>query len=120
MKPGFFTVWLRWSVKTVMDLAYRLLTSRYKYGSRGVSLWYKVCQLMILRVGSTSVSPSLTGKLGLITRLALPIIVLTRVDLLDLLKRLEAKTLEYKRDLSSPDGPLKTIVHLPTLPAAPC
>ena len=32
------------------------------------------------------------------------------MDLLDLLKRLEGKTLEYKRDLSSPDGALKTIV----------
>ncbi|MCT0226076.1 helix-turn-helix domain-containing protein [Synechococcus sp. CS-1328] len=32
------------------------------------------------------------------------------MDLLDLLKRLEGKTLEFKRDLSSPDGALKTIV----------
>jgi len=32
------------------------------------------------------------------------------VDLLDLLKRPEGKTLEFKRDLSSPDGALKTIV----------
>ena len=30
--------------------------------------------------------------------------------MLDLLKRPEGKTLEYKRDLSSPDGALKTIV----------
>ena len=32
------------------------------------------------------------------------------MDLLDLLKRPEGKTLEFKRDLSSPDGALKTIV----------
>lgn len=32
------------------------------------------------------------------------------MELLDLLKRPEGKTLEFKRDLSSPDGPLKTIV----------
>jgi ATP-dependent DNA helicase RecG len=32
------------------------------------------------------------------------------MDLLDLLKRHEGKTLEFKRDLSSPDGALKTIV----------
>ena len=32
------------------------------------------------------------------------------MDLLDLLKRPEGKTLEFKRDLSSPDGVLKTIV----------
>lgn len=35
---------------------------------------------------------------------------MTRVDLLDLLKRPEGKTLELKRDLSSPNGALKTIV----------
>ena len=32
------------------------------------------------------------------------------MSLLDLLKRPEGKTLEFKRDLSSPDGALKTIV----------
>jgi predicted HTH transcriptional regulator len=32
------------------------------------------------------------------------------MDLLDLLKRPEGKMLEFKRDLSSPDGALKTIV----------
>lgn len=32
------------------------------------------------------------------------------MDLLDLLKRPEGKTLEFKRDLSAPDGALKTIV----------
>ena len=32
------------------------------------------------------------------------------MDLVDLLKRPEGKTLEFKRDLSSPDGALKTIV----------
>lgn len=32
------------------------------------------------------------------------------MDLLDLLKRPEGKTLEFKRDLSSPDWALKTIV----------
>ena len=32
------------------------------------------------------------------------------VDLIEILKRPEGKTLEFKRDLSSPDGPLKTIV----------
>lgn len=32
------------------------------------------------------------------------------MDLLDLLKRPEGKTLEFKRDLSSPDGTLRTIV----------
>lgn len=32
------------------------------------------------------------------------------MDLIDLLKRPEGKTLEFKRDLSSPDGALKTIV----------
>ncbi|MFL5516174.1 MAG: ATP-binding protein, partial [Gemmatimonadales bacterium] len=32
------------------------------------------------------------------------------MDLVDLLRRLEGKTLEFKRDLSSPDGALKTIV----------
>jgi len=32
------------------------------------------------------------------------------VDLIDLLRRPEGKTLEYKRDLSSPEGVLKTIV----------
>ena len=32
------------------------------------------------------------------------------MDLLELLKRPEAKTLEYKRDLSSPEGALKTLV----------
>ncbi len=32
------------------------------------------------------------------------------MDLVELLKRPEGKTLEYKRDLSSPDGALKTIV----------
>jgi predicted HTH transcriptional regulator len=32
------------------------------------------------------------------------------MDLLDLLKRPEGKTLEFKRDLSSSDGALKTIV----------
>lgn len=32
------------------------------------------------------------------------------MDLLDLLKRPEGKTLEYKRDLSSPEGVLKTLV----------
>jgi ATP-dependent DNA helicase RecG len=32
------------------------------------------------------------------------------VDLIDLLRRPEGKTLEYKRDLSSPEGVLKTMV----------
>ena len=32
------------------------------------------------------------------------------MDLLEILKRPEGKTLEFKRDLSSPDGALKTIV----------
>ena len=32
------------------------------------------------------------------------------MDLLHLLKRPESKTLEFKRDLSSPDGALRTIV----------
>jgi ATP-dependent DNA helicase RecG len=32
------------------------------------------------------------------------------MDLVDLLKRPEGKTLEFKRDLSSPEGPLRTIV----------
>jgi predicted HTH transcriptional regulator len=32
------------------------------------------------------------------------------MDLADLLRRPEGKTLEYKRDLSSPDGVLKTLV----------
>lgn len=32
------------------------------------------------------------------------------MDLIDLLKRLEGKTLEFKRDLSSPDGALRSIV----------
>ena len=32
------------------------------------------------------------------------------VDLLDLLKRPEGKTLEFKRDLSSPDGVLRSLV----------
>ncbi|HKG95621.1 MAG TPA: ATP-binding protein, partial [Gemmatimonadaceae bacterium] len=32
------------------------------------------------------------------------------MDLVDLLRRPEGKTLEFKRDLSSPDGALKTIV----------
>jgi ATP-dependent DNA helicase RecG len=32
------------------------------------------------------------------------------VDLIDLLRRPEGKTLEYKRDLSSPEGVLRTIV----------
>ena len=32
------------------------------------------------------------------------------MDLLDLLKRPEGKTLEFKRDLSSPDGALKSII----------
>ena len=32
------------------------------------------------------------------------------MDLVDLLKRPEGKTLEFKRDLSNPDGTLKTIV----------
>ena len=32
------------------------------------------------------------------------------VKLVDLLQRSEGKTLEFKRDLSSPDGPLKTLV----------
>jgi predicted HTH transcriptional regulator len=32
------------------------------------------------------------------------------VDLLDLLRRSEGKTLEFKRDLSSPAGALKSIV----------
>ena len=32
------------------------------------------------------------------------------MDLVDLLKRPEGKTLEFKRDLSGPDGALKTIV----------
>jgi len=32
------------------------------------------------------------------------------MDLVELLKRPEGKTLEFKRDLSSPDGALKTIV----------
>ena len=32
------------------------------------------------------------------------------MDLADLLKRTEGKTLEFKRDLSSPDGVLRTLV----------
>src|SRR5213593_2315698 len=32
------------------------------------------------------------------------------MDLVEILKRPEGKTLEFKRDLSSPDGALKTIV----------
>ena len=32
------------------------------------------------------------------------------MDLLDLLKRPESKTLEFKRDLPSPEGALKTVV----------
>jgi predicted HTH transcriptional regulator len=32
------------------------------------------------------------------------------VDVVELLKRPEGKTLEFKRDLSTPDGVLKTIV----------
>lgn len=32
------------------------------------------------------------------------------MDLIDLLKRPGSKTLEFKRDLSSPDGVLRTIV----------
>jgi predicted HTH transcriptional regulator len=32
------------------------------------------------------------------------------MDLVELLKRPEGKTLEFKRDLSSPEGALKTIV----------
>jgi len=32
------------------------------------------------------------------------------MDLVELLKRPESKTLEFKRDLSSPEGALKTIV----------
>ena len=32
------------------------------------------------------------------------------MDLLDLLKRPESKTLEFKRDLSSPEGALKSVV----------
>src|SRR5947208_1710040 len=32
------------------------------------------------------------------------------MNLLDLLKRPEGKTLEFKRDLSSPDGAVKTVV----------
>jgi len=31
------------------------------------------------------------------------------MDLVEILKRPEGKTLEFKRDLSSPDGALKTI-----------
>ena len=33
-----------------------------------------------------------------------------RMDLVELLKRPEGKTLEFKRDLSTPEGALKTIV----------
>jgi len=32
------------------------------------------------------------------------------MDLVELLKRPEGKTLEFKRDLSTPEGALKTIV----------
>ena len=32
------------------------------------------------------------------------------MDLLDLLKRPESKTFEFKRDLSSPEGALKSVV----------
>jgi hypothetical protein len=32
------------------------------------------------------------------------------MDLLEILKRPEGKTLEFKRDLSSPDGALRTII----------
>ena len=42
------------------------------------------------------------------------------MDLLDLLKRPEGKTLEFKRDLSSTDGALKTIVAFANTAAAPC
>jgi hypothetical protein len=34
------------------------------------------------------------------------------MDLVEILKRPEGKTLEFKRDLSSPDGALRTIVAL--------
>jgi hypothetical protein len=36
--------------------------------------------------------------------------LLSAIDLVEFLKRPEGKTLEFKRDLSSPDGALKTIV----------
>lgn len=36
--------------------------------------------------------------------------MLPSMDLLDLLKRPESKTLEFKRNLSSPQGILRTIV----------
>lgn len=32
------------------------------------------------------------------------------MDLIEILKRLEGKTLDFNRDLSSPDGTLKTII----------
>ncbi|HEY6922314.1 MAG TPA: ATP-binding protein [Steroidobacteraceae bacterium] len=36
--------------------------------------------------------------------------ILPSVDLLDALRRPEGKTLEFKRDLSSPEGLLRTVV----------
>jgi len=42
------------------------------------------------------------------------------MELLDLLKRPEGKTLELKPDLSSPDGALNTIVAFANTAAAPC
>ena len=40
------------------------------------------------------------------------------MDLVDLLKRPEGKSLEFKRDLSSPDGVIRTIVAFATPPEA--
>ena len=42
------------------------------------------------------------------------------MDLVELLRRPEGKTLEFKRDLSSPDGPLKSIVAFANTAAASC
>jgi hypothetical protein len=42
------------------------------------------------------------------------------MDLVEILKRPEGKTLEFKRDLSFPDGALKTIVASPIRPEARC
>lgn len=42
------------------------------------------------------------------------------MDLIDLLKRPEGKTLEFKRDLSRPDGALKTIVAFANRRSSSC
>jgi len=42
------------------------------------------------------------------------------MDLVELLKHPEGKTLEFKRQLSAPDGVLKTLVAFANTPAEPC